>query len=152
MLGRSGKYQNSWKRSHPLDYCISPSLSTHSKGWQNWISLTLERINRSLLGFLGSWGLYFIVWKNSTDIISAALQHDVGWLQIKANAELQLQSLAISCFYNEIPVWPSFSYQWGNVSLEACDENFYNLSLILLPISYTQQGSSLVCSWSADKL
>lgn len=27
--------------------------------------------------------MYFIVWKNSTDMISATLQHDVGWLQFK---------------------------------------------------------------------
>lgn len=45
--------------------------------------VTLERMKRSLLGLRGSSGRYFIVWKNSTDMISAALQHDVGWLQRK---------------------------------------------------------------------
>lgn len=31
-----------------------------------------------------------MVWKNSTDIISAALQHDVGWLQVKKTQDYHL--------------------------------------------------------------
>jgi hypothetical protein len=43
-------------------------------------SLTFERMKRSLLMFLGSSARYFIVLKNRTDMISATLQHDVGYL------------------------------------------------------------------------
>ena len=49
------------------------------------LGLTLDRMKRSLLMFLGSSGRYFMVWKKSTDMISATLQHDVGCL-FKRNA------------------------------------------------------------------
>lgn len=53
---------------------------------QSLLTLTLDRIKRSLLKFLGSSGRYFIEWKKSTDIISATLQHDVGYLYSRGEA------------------------------------------------------------------
>lgn len=47
---------------------------------------TFDRINRSLLGLRGSLTLYRITRKNSTDIISAAEQQEVGCLlEIETN-------------------------------------------------------------------
>lgn len=68
--------------------CRKPaSAQTEYKIGAAW---PFERTNRSLLAFLGSCTLYLMVWKNSTDIISAALQHDVGWLQVKKTQDYHL--------------------------------------------------------------
>lgn len=67
----------------------SSLLDCKRKQTSNYL-FTFERTNRSLLAFLGSCTLYLMVWKNSTDIISAALQHDVGWLQVKKTQDYHL--------------------------------------------------------------
>jgi len=41
-------------------------------------SLTFDKISLSFDGSFGADNLYFIVWKKSTDIISAIEAHDVG--------------------------------------------------------------------------
>lgn len=43
--------------------------------------LTFDMMKRSLLALRGSEVLYFMVLKKRTDMISAALQQEVGWLQ-----------------------------------------------------------------------
>lgn len=62
-------------RQAPGHKCMSPY------DYSCPVCFTLERTKRSLLALRGSSGLYFMEWKNSTDMISATLQHDVGWLQ-----------------------------------------------------------------------
>ena len=42
---------------------------------------TFDMMNLSFEASFGGSSLYFIVWKNNTDMISAALQHDVGCLE-----------------------------------------------------------------------
>lgn len=61
---------------------VFPRREVKGLGMSRWVeSGTLERTKRSLLMFRGSSGRYFMVWKKSTDMISATLQHDVGCLE-----------------------------------------------------------------------
>lgn len=76
--------------SHPSCHvcpCHGTQGPSHQDTFQNSViqrkgpQSTFERTSRSLSGFSGSDCIYLIVWKNSTDMISAALLHDVGWLK-----------------------------------------------------------------------
>lgn len=70
------------RHSNNCHFYTHPTLENQSYGMLCvCVCVTLERMKRSLLEWRGSSGRYFMVWKKSTDMISATLQHDVGWLR-----------------------------------------------------------------------
>lgn len=69
------------------------------------LKYTLDKINLSFDAPRGSLIVYFIVWKNNTDMISAMEQHDVGCLKKRKEQK----------FFNRIPAMEQQGQQTNTI-------------------------------------